>query len=47
MVGGKMFAGELGPSTVVGSAAFNLFVISAVCVYCIPDGEVLGHLRIE
>jgi solute carrier family 8 (sodium/calcium exchanger) len=40
MVGGEMFAGELGPSTVVGSAAFNLFVISAVCVYCIPDGEV-------
>ena len=46
MVGGEMFAGELGPSTVVGSAAFNLFVISAVCVYCIPDGEVRGQLRI-
>ena len=26
--------GELGASTIVGSAAFNLFVISAVCVSC-------------
>ena len=25
----KVFAGELGPSTIVGSAAFNLFIISA------------------
>jgi len=33
------YAGELGPSTIVGSAAFNLFVISAVCVYAIPSGE--------
>ncbi|CAK0834316.1 unnamed protein product [Prorocentrum cordatum] len=33
-------AGELGPSTIVGSAAFNLLVISAVCVTAIPDGDV-------
>jgi solute carrier family 8 (sodium/calcium exchanger) len=33
-------AGELGPSTIVGSAAFNLLVISAVCVCAIPDGEI-------
>jgi Ca2+/Na+ antiporter len=33
------FAGELGPSTIVGSAAFNLMVISAVCVVAIPNGE--------
>lgn len=32
-------AGELGPSTIVGSAAFNLFVIIAVCMVSIPDGE--------
>jgi len=35
----KFYAGELGPSTIVGSAAFNLMVISAVCVVCIPEGE--------
>jgi len=29
----------LGPSTIVGSAAFNLLVIIAVCVMAIPDGE--------
>jgi solute carrier family 8 (sodium/calcium exchanger) len=32
--------GELGPSTIVGSAAFNLLVISAVSVYSVPTGEV-------
>ena len=31
--------GELGPSTIVGSAAFNLFCIMAVCVTCLPAGE--------
>merc|ERR1719394_1941670 len=34
----KMFAGDLGPSTIVGSAAFNLLVIIAVCVVAIPNG---------
>ena len=32
-------AGVLGPSTIVGSAAFNLLVIIAVCIYAIPDGQ--------
>ncbi|KAF2355347.1 Sodium/calcium exchanger protein [Trinorchestia longiramus] len=41
-------AGDLGPGTIVGSAAFNLFVIIAVCVYVIPDGEsrYIKHLRV-
>jgi len=29
--------GELGPSTIVGSAAFNLLVISAVSVYAVNE----------
>mmetsp|Transcript_6567 Transcript_6567/g.14158 ORF Transcript_6567/g.14158 Transcript_6567/m.14158 type:complete len:811 (-) Transcript_6567:13-2445(-) len=33
------FTGALGPFTIVGSAAFNLFCITAVCVVAIPDGE--------
>ncbi|CAL4130051.1 unnamed protein product [Meganyctiphanes norvegica] len=33
-------AGALGASTIVGSAAFNLLCISAVCVMAIPEGEV-------
>jgi solute carrier family 8 (sodium/calcium exchanger) len=33
------FSGMLGPSTIVGSAAFNFFMISAVCISSIPDGE--------
>jgi len=36
----QMYMGDLGSGTVVGSAAFNLLVISAVCVCAIPDGEV-------
>jgi len=32
-------SGELGPSTIVGSAAFNLMVITAVCIVCLPAGE--------
>ncbi|XP_037910122.1 sodium/calcium exchanger 1-like isoform X6 [Hermetia illucens] len=41
-------AGELGPGTIVGSAAFNLFVIIALCVVVIPNGEVrkIKHLRV-
>ena len=46
--GNNFDAGELGPSTIVGSAAFNLLIIIAVCVYVIPDGEVrrIKHLRV-
>ncbi|XP_015706025.2 sodium/calcium exchanger 2, partial [Coturnix japonica] len=41
-------AGDLGPSTIVGSAAFNMFVVIAVCVYVIPSGESrrIKHLRV-
>lgn len=31
--------GKLGASTIVGSAAFNMFVIIAVCINSIPAGE--------
>jgi len=40
LVGDSFFSGALGPSTIVGSAAFNLLVISAVCVAAIPSPEV-------
>eukprot|EP00929_Paragymnodinium_shiwhaense_P032520 TRINITY_DN18014_c0_g1_i1.p1 TRINITY_DN18014_c0_g1~~TRINITY_DN18014_c0_g1_i1.p1 ORF type:complete len:845 (+),score=169.45 TRINITY_DN18014_c0_g1_i1:125-2659(+) len=36
----RFYSGDLGPSTVVGSAAFNLLVITAICCVAIPDGEV-------
>ena len=32
-------AGELGPGVIVGSAAFNLLIIIAVCIVAIPAGE--------
>mmetsp|Transcript_3095 Transcript_3095/g.7170 ORF Transcript_3095/g.7170 Transcript_3095/m.7170 type:complete len:909 (+) Transcript_3095:39-2765(+) len=39
IMGNGFFAGELGPSTIVGSAAFNLFCIVGVCVLAVPAGE--------
>ena len=39
IVGNKFKSGDLGPSTIVGSAAFNLLVITAVCVMAIPAPE--------
>ncbi|XP_018571769.1 sodium/calcium exchanger 3 [Anoplophora glabripennis] len=41
-------AGELGPGTIVGSAAYNLLVIIAICVSVIPNGEVrkIKHLGV-
>ena len=39
IVGNGFESEKLGPSTIVGSAAFNLLAISAVCISGIPDGE--------
>ena len=48
IIGRGFKAGELGPSTVVGSAAFNLFIITAVCVSVLPGEDVrrIRHLRV-
>jgi len=32
-------AGDLGPGTIVGSAAFNLLFITAICISCLPEDE--------
>ncbi|KAK6170123.1 hypothetical protein SNE40_018595 [Patella caerulea] len=40
IVGNNFRAGDLGPGTIVGSAAFNLLVISAICIMAIPSGEI-------
>ncbi|KAL5255232.1 hypothetical protein ACHWQZ_G014602 [Mnemiopsis leidyi] len=39
IVGNNFEPGELGPGTIVGSASFNLLVITAICIYVIPDDE--------
>ena len=48
IIGRGFEAGELGPSTIVGSAAFNLFMITAICVSVLPEGEVrrIKHLNV-
>ena len=38
VVGNNFESDALGPGTIVGSAAYNLLAISAVCVFAIPDG---------
>jgi len=37
LVSGNFYSGDLGSSTIVGSAAFNLLVISAVCIVAVPS----------
>eukprot|EP00798_Chlamydomonas_sp_ICE-L_P026843 gene26843-4446_t len=39
---------ELGASTIIGSSSFNLFVITAVCVVALKDGEYkrLDHIKV-
>lgn len=48
VVGKNFKSGDLGPGTIVGSAAFNLFVIIAICIMAIPAGEVrrIRHQRV-
>ena len=36
---GLFYSGDLGPSTIIGSAAFNLMIITGVCIVAIPKGE--------
>uniref|UniRef100_A0A914QE82 Calx-beta domain-containing protein n=1 Tax=Panagrolaimus davidi TaxID=227884 RepID=A0A914QE82_9BILA len=45
--GNNFEAGELGPGTIVGSAAFNLFVIVAICIYVIPPPEIRRIYRYD
>ncbi|MCP9262626.1 Sodium-calcium exchanger [Dirofilaria immitis] len=45
---GKGFnSGDLGPNTIVGSAAFNLFMIIAICVMTVPNGEVRRQKHLD
>ena len=37
--GNEFLAGDLGPGTIVGSAAFNLLVITAICIISIEPGK--------
>ena len=48
IIGNNFHSGELGPSTIVGSAAFNLLVIIAVCVISIPspDTRIIKHIKV-
>ncbi|KAI6189940.1 Sodium/calcium exchanger 2 [Aphelenchoides bicaudatus] len=40
-------AGDLGPNTIVGSAAFNLFMITAICVMAVPSTEVRRQKHLD
>lgn len=49
---GGFFSGELGPSTIVGSAAFNLLIIIAVCIVAVtpdirPNGSKVSRPQIS
>ena len=38
--GNNFNAGDLGPGTIIGSAAFNLLIITAVCIVSIRNNEI-------
>ena len=38
--GNNFLAGDLGPGTIVGSAAYNLLIITAICTVSIEKGEI-------
>eukprot|EP00955_Chlamydomonas_euryale_P042097 352205-Chlamydomonas_euryale.AAC.6 len=42
-------AGQIGASTIVGSAAFNLFIIAAVCMVSLPTGTFrkIEHFKVR
>jgi len=42
--GNRFCTGALGPGTIVGSASYNLFIITAVCIVSVPNE---GTRRIE
>jgi solute carrier family 8 (sodium/calcium exchanger) len=42
--GNNFEAGDLGPGTIVGSAAFNLLVISAICIIAI-EGTAIRRIK--
>jgi solute carrier family 8 (sodium/calcium exchanger) len=46
--GNNFEAGDLGPNTIVGSAAYNLFVIIGYCILVVPKDEIrrIKHLRV-
>merc|ERR1719316_1834905 len=39
LLNNQLFSGMLGPNTIVGSAAFNFFMISAVCISALPEED--------
>jgi solute carrier family 8 (sodium/calcium exchanger) len=47
VVGNGFEAEALGPGTIVGSAAFNLLGISAVCIAGIPKGETRRYAKCQ
>ncbi|KAL3317864.1 Sodium/calcium exchanger 3, partial [Cichlidogyrus casuarinus] len=48
IIGANFEAGDLGPGTIVGSAAFNLFIIIGLCILVIPENEVrrIKHISV-
>ncbi|KAL3083184.1 hypothetical protein niasHS_010986 [Heterodera schachtii] len=47
VVGKGFEAGDLGPNTIVGSAAFNLFMIIAICVSAVPPTEIRRQKHLD
>ncbi|CAK9293901.1 unnamed protein product [Gordionus sp. m RMFG-2023] len=48
VIGKNFEAGELGPGTIVGSAAFNMFIIVGICILVVPSSQLrkIHYLRV-
>ncbi|XP_065321359.1 sodium/calcium exchanger 3-like [Gordionus sp. m RMFG-2023] len=48
VIGKNFEAGELGPGTIIGSAAFNMFVIVGICILVVPSSQLrkIHYLRV-
>eukprot|EP00039_Didymoeca_costata_P020520 m.341565 g.341565 ORF g.341565 m.341565 type:complete len:777 (-) comp20201_c0_seq1:82-2412(-) len=44
--GNKFFSGSLGPSTIVGSAAFNLLVILSICIMAVKEFKKIREVEV-
>lgn len=46
IIGHNFTAGNLGPGTIVGSAAFNLLIITGICIVSVPDVRRIRQIKV-
>lgn len=47
IIGHNFTSGDLGPGTIVGSAAFNLLIISAICIVSVNGIRRIRQIKVR